>query len=469
MPPHRRVPGPESTAGWSSTRTGTRTGALGGTRTGVTEITRVKGAQRGPLTVLLDLVRHGVLAAWAAVITASRAVREALTPAGGVVLAAAGAGLLLGLLAGSAAGWVLAVVGSVLLVLGCPFLLGGHEYDVALLVASDRAVAGREISGEVRVRNTGRRHAMPATLDVAVAEGIVVAHVPSLAPGATHVEQLRITAHRRGVIDVGPMTLVRSDPVGLLRREVSWDQRQTVYVHPLTVTLTGTSAGALRDLEGTASSRVVSSDLAFHAIREYVPGDPQRNVHWKSTAKMGRLMVREYEETLRSRLAVLLSLDSADYAEDDEVELAVSVAASLGVQGVRQGRDTFAAVSQEVAGVDRAQALSIRALPTAAPRTFLDATSEIQASPRATPLEGLATLAASACPQMSLGFLVTGSGPDLSRLRAAATSLPAGSAVVAVRVELGAEPGMQAFAEVTVLTVGALQDLRHLTARRVQG
>ncbi len=445
------------------------TSTWGATRTGAATITRVRATSRGPVASAVFSFRRGVQVAVGALRRAWGVARDVLTPAGWFLLTVVGGGLVLGVAAGWMAAWFVTVASVVLFVLGLPFLLGGHEYDVALEVDRDRTVAGREITGQVRVRNTGRRTSLPSTLDVAVAEGLVEAHVPALAPEAVHVEPLRIAAHRRGVIDVGPMTLVRSDPVGLLRREVTWDQRQTIYVHPETVTLMGSSAGVIRDLEGMPSSRVVSSDLAFHAIREYAAGDSRRNVHWKSTAKVGKLMVREYEETLRSRIAVLLSMDEQDYADPDEVELAVSVAASVAVQGVRQGRDTFVGVSQEAPRATRGRGLSMQSLPTVSVRTLLDATSMIQPASIATTLEDLASLASSANPQMSLAFVVTGSRPDLARLRAAALALPAGTTVVGLRCEPLAEPVGQSFAEVTVLTIGALQDLGHLIARRVSG
>ena len=69
--------------------------------------------------------------------------------------------------------------------------------------------------------------------------------------------------------------------------------------------------------------------MSFHAIREYTPGDSRRQIHWKSTAKTGQLMVRQFEESRRSRMAVVLSLALADYADEDEFELGVSAAASL--------------------------------------------------------------------------------------------------------------------------------------------
>ncbi|MFC7766284.1 DUF58 domain-containing protein [Leucobacter soli] len=72
-------------------------------------------------------------------------------------------------------------------------------------------------------------------------------------------------------------------------------------------------------------------------MREYAHGDALRHVHWKSTAKTGTLMVRQFEESQTARVAVLFDALREEYASDDEFELGVSVAASLSVQAVREG------------------------------------------------------------------------------------------------------------------------------------
>ena len=113
-----------------------------------------------------------------------------------------------------------------------------------------------------------------------------------------------------------------------------------LYVHPRTTALPSTSAGLIRDLEGNPTRRLVDSDYPFHAIREYAAGDSRRQIHWKSTAKTGRLMVRQYEESRRSRMAVVLSVAEAEYADAEEFELAVRSAASLGLRAVHDARES---------------------------------------------------------------------------------------------------------------------------------
>jgi len=386
-----------------------------------------------------------------------------------MVVASVVVGVAVGPGAGWALGWFLLVGGGVLLIGSVPFLFGGHDFNVTLRLERDRVVAGMEVDGAVEVVNASGRPALPAVIDVPVGEGLVEAHVPLMGPRGQYHEPLRIAALHRGIIDVGPMTLARSDPVGLLRREVSWPDRQTIFVHPVTTNLPATSVGEIHDLEGLPSDAVVPADLAFHAIREYVPGDSLRHVHWRSTAKVGRLMVREYEESRRSRLAVLLGLAEGDYLDDDELELAVSVTASLAAQGIRDGRDMYVATSGEPPRLVRAATVSIRSLPVLNARALLDSTCELASTPRATRLEDLTTLAGQSAPSMTMAFVVTGSQPDLARIASACTGLPAGTRAVVIRCEVDGDPSVRQNRDTTVITVGALGDLGRLLARGALG
>ena len=73
------------------------------------------------------------------------------------------------------------------------------------------------------------------------------------------------------------------------------------------------AGGLTNDLDGATSQQLSMSDLAFHALREYVPGDDLRHVHWRSSAKAGELLVRQYHETRRGHVTVLLDGARASY------------------------------------------------------------------------------------------------------------------------------------------------------------
>ena len=117
------------------------------------------------------------------------------------------------------------------------------------------------------------------------------------------------------MVVVGPVRSVRGDPLSLLRRELVWTDATELFVHPRTVPLQGSAAGFIRDLEGQVSRSLTNSDVAFHALRGYVPGDDRRYVHWRTSARTGTLMVRQFEETRRSHLLVALSTAAGDYTD----------------------------------------------------------------------------------------------------------------------------------------------------------
>lgn len=451
------------TATAGATATGTTSGSRGRwSRTGGT-VSRSRtgdGRPRGAQASLASAARGVASWLWGA----GGWLGATVTPAGWLLVLLLAAGVAAGLGAGLVEGWVVAAVAAALLVFSIPFLLGGASYAVRLVLARDRVVAGTDITAELRVRNVSHRFSLPSVIDVPIGAGLIEAPVPFLVGGAQHSEDLVIGARRRGVIRVGPTKVTRGDPVGILRREHSWPQLETIYVHPVTVPLPSTSAGFVQDIEGTPTRTIVDSDLSFHAIREYRPGDSPRHIDWKATAKVvavtGQLMVRQYEESRRSRVAVVLDTRADSYADEDEFEFAVSAAMSFAVQAIRDGVDVVVVTGDGGAGVE-----SLRALPTRDRRVALDASCEIERRDDAQRLESVTALAAQAYPDVSLAILVTGSVIPSARTRRAAFAFTANVRTALVRVEPGAVPGVARSAEFSRLTIGALEDLPHLVAR----
>lgn len=445
----------------------TRTAAVSAAATGVpgtttqrTSTPRARGLVRAVMgaTRIRRAAAAGLraAAAWSA-----RTVR----PAGALVVIVATAGLGLGLVFGWVEWMVAGAIAVGLVLMSVPFLFGARAYDVALTLAHERVVAGDGISGEIVVRNDGRRTTLPGSLDIPVGAGLVEFGVPLLRPGSRIAQPLEIPALRRGIVTVGPATTVRSDPIGLLRREHAFEDVHELYVHPRTVVLPSTSAGLIRDLEGSPTRRLVDADMSFHAIREYAPGDSQRQVHWKSTAKTGRLMVRQYEETRRSRMAVLLSAAREEYADADEFELAVGAAASLGLRAVHDARDVAVVTGAEIPRAVRGRLRAIHHIPARSRRTLLDGFSAVELLEDTMPVGEVCRLAAEENERLSVAFVVAGSPVPLPRLRQAALAFSGDTAVVAVVCDERAHPRMRALPGLTVLTIGTLDDLSGLLAR----
>ncbi|HWL02517.1 MAG TPA: DUF58 domain-containing protein [Microbacteriaceae bacterium] len=393
---------------------------------------------------------------------------ETVTVAGWMLIVVLLVGIVVGAAFGLVEGWVIAVVAAVLLCFSVPFLLGGANLDVRFALGQDRVVAGSEVDATITVANRSRRVSLPVVLDVPVGPGLVEAYVPLLVGRAQHVERLRIAAPRRGIIRVGPMQFTRGDPIGILRREIGWPQVEEIFVHPVTSRLPSTSAGFVKDVEGQPTTQIVDSDLAFHAIREYVPGDSRRHVHWKSTAKTGQLMVRQFEETRRARIAVILDVQADEFSSEDEFELGVSAATSLALQAVRDGREVLMVTSGR-SRLRRGEEVAITTLPTRSPKGLLDATCSIELDESAERLEAVTRLTAQTFAGLSIAFMVTGSLVTMDRLQRSAFAFPTNATSVVVRVEPGAEPRLRATRDFKVLTIGALDDLKHLIMRGALG
>jgi uncharacterized protein (DUF58 family) len=236
-------------------------------------------------------------------------------------------------------------------------------------------------------------------------------------------------------------------------------------VHPKTIAVPSTSSGFVRDLEGTPSRDVVDADISFHQIREYQPGDSQRNVHWKSTAKTGRLMVRQFEETRRARLAIVLGMHEDEFASDDEYELAVSIVGSLGIRAVHDGRQIAVVASDRIMDVARRSVRAIRSLAVSTPTALLDDLSTVERSPSAMEFEEVCGLATRAMSDLSIVFVVCGSSVDRKRLMELPLRFDTNVHVVAIVADPEARPSYRRLGEVGVLTIPLLEDFRMMLLR----
>jgi len=249
------------------------------------------------------------------------------------------------------------------------------------------------------------------------------------------------------VVSVGPVSVVRGDPLGLFERAHRRDDPIDLFVHPRTIVFDGQSLGFLRDLEGLPAADLSRDDVSFHALNEYQPGDDLRRVHWRSSARTGVLMVRQYEETRRSHFVIGLSRASGEYAEPDEFELAISLAGSVGLRAIRDSQH----VDLRVQG---------RALPSGTGKQLLDSLAGVEEGrAKDGTLSALAGTVAAHMPLSSVVVLVAGSRTSPEELRAACARLPFGSRVLAIVADLGEPPSLRRIGDADVITVGALEQL----------
>ncbi len=266
-----------------------------------------------------------------------------VTSFGWLVIGAAIAGFVGAILAGWAEAFALFVACLSLLIIAIILVAAPSPYRVFLRLAQERVVAGQTALGEIRVVNDAARRGGSEVIELPIGTGVAEFVIPGVSSHETWDEFFSVLTRRRGVIEIGPARTVRSDGLGLLRRVRSWDNPVTLYVHPRTVRIPFEATGFQVDVEGVVTAKLSSSDVSFHALRDYEPGDDRRAVHWQSTARLGKLIVRQYEETHRSHHLIVLDTSRSSW-DRDSFEDGVSVAASLALAGISASRTvSFAA------------------------------------------------------------------------------------------------------------------------------
>ncbi|PCN47870.1 DUF58 domain-containing protein [Curtobacterium sp. 'Ferrero'] len=461
---------PVSTRSRRPSSTRSRRGATAyertGTVAGLTNVrTRLVGDRDGVTAdAVVGIVRLWATA-WRLVLRGWGEVASVVTGLGWTVAALTAVAFVVGYRFGLREVVVVGFAGAVLVVVAAVALIGRSRLVIRMRLPQDRVAVGDPAEVVVTAENPRRLPSVPTTVEVPVGEGLVDVAIPAISAKGSFDRTVPVPTSRRGVLDVGPVTGVRADPVGLVRREIVWTAREQVIVHPRTIAIPSTSTGLVRDLEGQATTDLSPADIAFHAIREYLPGDDPRTIHWKSTAKSGALMVRQFEDTRRSHLVVALGLSRGEFADGDEFELAVSAAASLGTRAIRDGRDVTVVVSERTPEFAKRPVYAVHRLPTVTPTRLLDDFATVGLADACLPIAEVARIVGSDTAGISVAFLVVGSEVGLPALRLAATRFPVGVEVVAVICEPEAQPRFLRVAGLTVVTIGYLDDLRHALHR----
>lgn len=187
----------------------------------------------------------------------------------------------------------------------------------------------------------------------------------SLGRGQERTVSYRLPELSRGRYQVGPLRVRRGDPFRMVEVTRSFTATTEFLVYPVIDELPPGNPQRSDELGDGGGSHSVGAHGADDAsTREYRVGDDLRKIHWRSSARLGSLMVRQEERPWRSQSTLLLDQRASahlaaprepgrDPRETDSFEWAVSAAASIAMQTLRGGREVDLLGDPNLAGALR--------------------------------------------------------------------------------------------------------------------
>ncbi|MFP4322526.1 MAG: DUF58 domain-containing protein [Anaerolineales bacterium] len=223
---------------------------------------------------------------------------------------------------------------------------------------AQRAQVGRYFDEQFTVYNTGIFPKLWLEVrDNSTLPGHQASHiVPITLPKRSYRWNVHTRCTQRGVFTLGPMTINSGDPFGLFQFPRHIPAISRIIVYPATVPVYEFASPVGR-LEGGQALRRRTFEVTTNAagIRDYAPGDSLNRIHWKTTARRGKLYVKEFELDPLSDVWIFVDFDRNTYVSapgaggshqaggtwqlpSNTEEYCVTCAASIGEYYIEKGR-----------------------------------------------------------------------------------------------------------------------------------
>ncbi|NUR24808.1 MAG: DUF58 domain-containing protein [Catenulispora sp.] len=260
-----------------------------------------------------------------------------LTPAGLTLGIASVAFLVLAYAFGYPAFASIGLAGLVVLAFVVPLAARHAPVEIGREIYPVRVTRGEVAVGLLTVRNGSTAWGQRLSALERLGDRDIPVRIGQLPPRGAVEIRYPLPTHRRGVIEVGPLRWDRTDPLGLIGRRSALPGTATLHVHPAVHRFPLGAAARNAHGDQARTDLAPEGSLTFHTLRDYVPGDDLRRIHWRASAHRDVLMVRQFIDVTPPRSTVLLITDAELYASPDDFEEAVDVAASAAVGAIRSG------------------------------------------------------------------------------------------------------------------------------------
>lgn len=214
--------------------------------------------------------------------------------------------------------------------------LPGDRIAVRRVLGASRLAFGAATDVDLQLRRDGRLPAPALVISDEVpaplAEEAPQLTVDRLPHGRPVTVRYRLLGAARGRYRIGPARLRLVDPFGLVRRTRHLNHHEELIVYPAVEPLPDRADAATPPGRGDGDQhRVLEMGDEFHTMREYVQGDDLRRVHWPSTARQQKLMVRQHELPWRAETTFLLDTRADAHGSDGDASLETAISAVASV------------------------------------------------------------------------------------------------------------------------------------------
>ena len=220
---------------------------------------------------------------------------------------------------------------------------GLADLEAGYVLDKLHAQAGDVLRANYTVRNTSRLPKLwleihnPTTLPLGLPGQAI-----TIGPHGERSWSVRVPLTRRGHFQVDPMALRTGDPLGLFESNAAVGGYSTVIVYPHVDALPGFRMPPAFVEGGHADKvRTPHNTPTVSSVREYVPGDSYNRIHWKTSARIGELVVKEFELEQTADVWIFLDLNAATHTgtgDESTLEYAVRVAASIAARALVENR-----------------------------------------------------------------------------------------------------------------------------------
>lgn len=201
--------------------------------------------------------------------------------------------------------------------------------------APERVRCDQPFRIEYRVHNVGRLAALDSRVHMVLPSRLQgpaeVPYLTHLRPGESHLFTQQCSPRRRGAYRLDHLRQESCYPFGLWRDGLRLPFEQTVLVYPHYKPIRDLDIPVGRNYQpgGLALTSYLGDSTEFLSTREFRSGDPLRHIHWRSWARLGKPIVKEYGEEYFVRLALIIDTVLPNPEDHRPLERAISLAAAI--------------------------------------------------------------------------------------------------------------------------------------------